>query len=93
MNWIDFEQGKGGQQELPPKLRKILCQVDAREEIGLQLPPTVAVGYLKYRDDDPELPQFIVPGVGGPVVAWCDCLGDNFTSPLMHVKNWWERIK
>jgi len=79
-NWIPFDQAKYAGQPLPRERRYVLCQVAEREEKGL--PPSVAVGYLRFAAGDRDSPGFIVPGVGGPVVAWCDCLGDDFVAPL-----------
>lgn len=92
MEWIDYEKEKWHNQPLPPLHRHVLCQIDARQGQFSQLPPSVAVGYLTRAAGDEHSPHFIVPGISGPVVAWCDCLGDDFKSPLMGIANWWERI-
>jgi hypothetical protein len=83
MNWIDYEQEKWHNQPLPPARRYVLCQIAAKPEEGL--PPAVAVGYMRFAAGDPHSPVFTIPGVGGTVVAWCDCLGDDFHSPLWKV--------
>jgi hypothetical protein len=93
MEWTAYQQDLWHNQSLPPLWRHVLCQIDARQGHLSQLPPAVAVGYLTLAAGDEHSPHFVVPGVGGPVVAWCDCLGDDFRSPLMGIKNWWERIK
>mgnify|MGYP001571501020 len=50
------------------------------------MPAAVAVGYtvpcVFVFGSGGSSQRFIVPGVGGPVVAWCDCLGDDFSAPL-----------
>jgi len=82
MEWIDYDRERWHNQNLPPERRYVLLQVAARETPTMGLPPTVAVGYLKFAAGDKHSPHFIVPGVGGPVVAWCDCLGDDFHAPI-----------
>lgn len=84
MEWVSYEQERWHNQPLPPARRKVLCQIAAKPDEGM--PPAVAVGYLKYAAGDPHSPNFIVPGVGGPVVAWCDCLGDDYYSPLVNLE-------
>ena len=80
MQWIDYSEDLWHRQPLPPERRKVLVQVAARED-GYR-PPSVAVGYMKFAAGCKDSPRFIVPGVGGTVVAWCDCLGDDFFAPL-----------
>jgi hypothetical protein len=80
MKWIEYEESKWVQQPLPPPRKHVLVQVAARESDGL--PPAVAVGYLRFAAGEKNSPVFTVPGVGGPVVAWCDCLPEGFNAPL-----------
>jgi hypothetical protein len=80
MKWVEYERNKWAQQPLPRERKHVLVQVAAREADGM--PPAVAVGYLRYSAGDRNSPTFIVPGVGGPVVAWCDCLPKGFNAPL-----------
>ena len=80
MEWIDFDRSKFHHQKLPKEKRHMLVQVAAKPDEGL--PPAVAVGYLKFAAGCKDSPYFVVPGVGGDVVAWCDCLGDAFMAPL-----------
>lgn len=62
--------------ELPPEYRLVLVQV--AEHGGRAA--AVAVGYVKNFSNGP---CWITPGVGGPdVVAWADCLGDDFTADV-----------
>lgn len=80
MKWIEFDQQKWDHQPLPPARRHLLVQVAAKAEEGL--PPAVAVGYMRFAAGCKDSPTFTIPGVGGTVVAWCDCLPDDFTAPL-----------
>lgn len=64
--------------------RCVLVQI--AEDISLGMPPSVAVGYLrKYAGGK----FFVVPGFGRnfEVTHWCDCLGNNFYTPLWENKN------
>lgn len=80
MKWIEYSESKWADQPLPPERKHVLVQIAARPEEGM--PPAVAVGYMRYAAGDKNSPVFTIPGVGGSVVAWCDCLGDDFTAPL-----------
>ncbi len=80
MKWFEFEQEKLAAQKLPPARKYVLVQIAAKVDEGL--PPAVAVGYLRFAAGDKNSPVFTIPGVGGTVVAWCDCLGDDFKAPL-----------
>lgn len=82
MEWTLFDIEKYGQQPLPLERRHVLLQLAAVPSHGL--PPAVAVGYLRYAAGDVNSPEFTIPGIGGLVVAWCDCLGDNFRAPLWY---------
>ena len=84
--WTAFDQQKWDRQELPEEKRYILVQIASREDGGRGLPPAVAVGYLRFAAGDHDSPVFTIPGVGGEVVAWCDCLGDDFFAPLWEGK-------
>ncbi len=75
MNWHKFTLHRTDQ-KLPPIRKDVLVMVDERrDDDGSGLPEAFAVGYRK---DDSLGPYFVVPGVGGPVVAWCDCLPSDF---------------
>lgn len=64
--------------KFPPEKRYLLCKL----EMGCSQPGgAVAVGWFKFAGGDRNCPSFIVPGVGGDVVAWSDCLGDDFNVP------------
>lgn len=69
--WHSFDAAKGSQQKRPPERRAVLCLV-VPKEIGL--PYVIAVGYRKNAAGDKQSPYFVVPGQGGKVLAWCDCL-------------------
>lgn len=80
MNWVLYEQELWANQPLPAARRYVLVQIAAMDAEGM--PPAVAVGYLRFAAGDPDSPTFTIPGVGGEVVAWCDCLPADFTAPL-----------
>jgi hypothetical protein len=86
MDWIDYDREKWHNQPLPPENRMVLVQLSRRRVDGMEVAPGVAVGYLRYASGDPHSPHFIVPGIGGPVVAWCDSLGDDFQAPLWKMR-------
>ena len=70
--WVEFDPLSP---LLPPERRYVLVQVGERE--GQR--PSVHVGWLRVHSDGPF---FVVPGGGGPVTHFCDCLGDDFYAPL-----------
>lgn len=82
MEWTNYRQELWANQPLPLERREVLVQIAARELEGMGMPPAVAVGYLRYAAGDKNSPYFVIPGIGGDVVAWCDCLPDDFTAPL-----------
>lgn len=81
MEWIPYELEKWHNQSLPPAGKKVLCLISAKPEKGL--PHAIAVGYLKYSAGDPHSPMFVVPGIGGPVEGWYDCLPEDITYPKL----------
>lgn len=80
MKWEPFEQLKWGRQKLPKERKHLLVQIAPKPAHGI--PAGVAVGYMRFAAGDENSPVFTIPGVGGDVVAWCDCLGDDFYAPL-----------
>jgi len=80
MHWVEFDQELWASQPLPKARKYLLVQIAAKPDEGL--PPAVAVGYMRFAAGDKNSPTFTSPGVGGTVVAWCDCLPENFTAPL-----------
>ncbi len=75
MKWIPFDKtGK-----VPKERRYVLLQIKEKAtEVG-GLPPSVCVGYLRRWSSGSF---FVIPGVGGEVTHWSDCLGDDFEAPL-----------
>lgn len=82
MKWVPYIETLWGNQSLPPAERWVLVQIAGRRNDLGALPPAVAVGYMRFAAGDKNSPVFTIPGVGGVVVAWCDCLGDDFHAPL-----------
>lgn len=80
MKWIEYTESKWSDQPLPPARKYLLVQIAERPEKGM--PPAVAVGYMRFAAGDKDSPVFTIPGVGGDVIAWCDCLPDGFNAPL-----------
>jgi hypothetical protein len=82
MNWTEYEIERWANQPLPPVRKYVLVQVKGEPEIGM--PPSVAVGYMRYAAGDENSPAFTTPGVDShkKVFAWCDCLPDDFWAPL-----------
>lgn len=80
MEWIPYTLEKWDAQPLPPVKKYVLCKISAKPEEGL--PVAIAVGYLRLAAGDPHSPTFTIPGVGGPVEAWCDCLPSDFEYSL-----------
>ena len=76
-----FDREKGYQQTLPPERKLVAVQSEGRPDKGL--PPSVAIGYLRFAAGEKDCPFFVVPGVErGKDVAWCDCLPEGFGAPL-----------
>lgn len=76
MTWTLFDKANFTNQPLPPERRYVLVQTAEQPEKGL--PPGVAVGYLRIWS---STVFFVIPGIGGEVTHWCDCLGDEFFAP------------
>lgn len=95
MKWHKFDKAKGYLQLRPPLRKWVVVQLEAKppalldlgvklkEGLGLvgHLSPGIAVGYRKDAAGDKSCPYFVVPGIGGEVIAWCDCLPDPFIRP------------
>lgn len=84
MMWVRFYPDRANRQKLPFERRYVLVQLAEQPAKGL--PPSVAVGYLKYSAGDKTCPYFVIPGIGGTVEFWSDCLGDDFFCPLWEGK-------
>lgn len=63
---------------LPKERKYVLCRIAPRDEEGL--PEAIAVGYLRYAAGDKSCPFFVIPGVGGQVTAYADCLPQDLKS-------------
>jgi hypothetical protein len=81
MDWVAYNRELWHKQPLPKERKYVLVKVAERDDNFMRLPVTLAVGYLKYAAGDRYSPVFIVPGVGGPVVAWSDSLPADFEWP------------
>jgi hypothetical protein len=79
MKWYPFDKAKGYRQKRPPEKKYVLVQCVAEDECSA---PAVAVGYRKNAAGCKDSPYFVIPGVGGEVIAWCDCLPSDFDTPL-----------
>jgi len=79
MLWHPFDKAKGYRQKRPPIYRLVLVATAPQPDKGY--PAGVAVGYRKNAAGDKSCPYFVIPGIGGEVTHWCDCLGDEFKTP------------
>jgi hypothetical protein len=75
--WHPFDKAKGYHQKRPPVGRPVLVLLPPNAiNIGCGTTPHgIAVGYRKNAAGDKSCPYFVIPGIGGEPVAWCDCLG------------------
>lgn len=81
MKWYPFDKDKGYRQKRPPEKKLVLVRVRVPEKPSC-CPSGIAVGYMKNAAGDKSSPYFVVPGIGGPVFEWCDCLPENFEWPV-----------
>lgn len=77
--WYPFDPLKGSYQKRPPLRKHVLVKRLSTQE---GIPESIAVGYMKNATGDKQCPQFIVPGLGGIIVAWNDCLPDDYEWPV-----------
>ena len=84
MKWHRFYKNKGYQQKRPPERKDVLVIL---EKTDASLPRSVAVGYMKNSAGQKEYPYFVVPGIGGEVIAWCDCLPKDFFESILPLVN------
>ena len=78
--WVPYERERWHHQPLPKERRWVLLLLAAQPEKGW--PQGVAAGYMKFGAGEKDSPYFIIPGIGGKVIAWCDCLPDDFRENL-----------
>jgi len=79
MKWTKFDPARGYRQKRPAIYKNVLVLLAADHEKGM--PHGVAVGYRKNSGGDKSLPFFMVPGIGGNVIGWCDCLPADLKAP------------
>ena len=85
MDWYLFSEGKGYHQKRPPERKDVLVILEKQSP---NLQRAIAVGYMKNSAGQKQFPYFVIPGIGGKVVAWCDCLpNDFFDSTLPFTKD------
>lgn len=81
MKWnLSFNDEKWTSSNLPKEGKYVLVKIASRPELGL--PSTCVVGYVQYSAGYNSSPTFITPGVDGKVIAWSDCLPEDFTFGL-----------
>lgn len=79
LKWYKFDKAKGSRQKRPPLKKWVLVRLASR---GTGLPEPIAVGYRKDAAGDAQCPYFVIPGLGGEVLEWCDCLSDDWQWPM-----------
>ena len=84
MNWYPFNKSKGYHQKRPAERRDVLVIL---EKPNPNLPRVVAVGYMKNSAGQKQYPYFVIPGIGGEVIAWCDCLPEGFLESILPFTN------
>ena len=77
--WIEFDPKADG---LPAERRHVLLLLAEQPDKGL--PASCAVGYMRIHSHGPF---FVIPGIGGKVTHWADCLGDDFKTPILSTKS------
>lgn len=75
MKWYPFDPTKGYRQKRPPIKKYVLVKLKPRDRT---VPGAIAIGYRKDGAGCKDSPYFVIPGIGGDVVLWCDCLPENF---------------
>lgn len=80
MKWHLFDKSKGYHQKRPPQRKDVLVIL---EKVSSGLPRSVAVGYMKNSGGDKQYPYFVIPGIGGTVIAWSDCLPEGFFESIL----------
>ena len=70
--WIPYRRNLWHRQKLPADHHEVLLLLAPRHDDGM--PRALAVGYMRFASGCKDSPQFIIPGIGGEVLAWRDCL-------------------
>lgn len=83
MKWYKFDRAKGYRQKRPPIKKWVLVLLPQKDK---SRPCSIAVGYRKDGAGCKDSPYFVVPGIGGLPVAWCDCLPSSFDYPRDLIK-------
>jgi len=78
MKWHSFDPTRGYRQKRPPIKKYVLVRIAPRNP---SLPEGFAVGYRKDAAGCKNSPYFVIPGIGGDVLAWCDCLPADLAWP------------
>lgn len=97
MKWYPFDADRGSRQKRPPLKKWVVVLLEPKppevvDFVGLELkkgvppliastPAPLALGYRKDAAGDKQCPYFVIPGIGGTVTAWCDCLPEDFEYP------------
>lgn len=87
IKWNLFRTDLYGNQFLPPERKYVLVLLASKDR---GCPAGIGVGYLRFGGGDHDSPHFVVPGTGGPVVAWCDTLPHDFKYPIEWVRKFLE---
>jgi len=80
MKWYPFNTSRGYHQKRPPERKDVLVIL---EKMRVGLPRSVVVGYMKNLAGQKQYPYFVIPGIGGEVIAWCDCLPEGFFESIL----------
>ena len=81
MKWHKFDKSKGYRQLRPPIGKWVVVKLEAKPHDVATLPCGLAIGYRKDAAGDKTCPYFVIPGIGGEVLEWCDCLPEGFEYP------------
>ena len=84
MKWYPFNKSKGYHQKRPSVRKDVLVIL---EQASSSLPRAVAVGYMKNSAGQKQYPYFVIPGIGGEVIAWCDCIPEGFFESILTYTN------
>ena len=79
MKWYPFDKLKGYRQKRPPIKKWVVVRL--RFNSFSPRNTGMALGYMKEAGGDKSSPYFVVAGIKGEVIAWCDCLPEDFVGP------------